>query len=216
MELRKELKLVSVEYEQNNKKAVLTFLDAERRQVRVVNFNRQSYRDGKYVDDEEKGEKVDGWCEQYFGCDFEDLPNCVGQTKDVYCYDRFNSLWEVEQIEKFTADMVGQIYQTKVKEITVDDYFIRIRYEIDDKTYESKMTFGTYFRDKKEWYQDPVKKDAQYQRFLDKYHVPVERKDELIGHPLMVEVKSAFGSNFYGDIKKFPIKKKTEDKDVSV
>ena len=29
----------------------------------------------------------------------------------------------------------------------------------------------------------------------------------LIGHPLMVEVKSAFGNNFYGDIKKFPKEK---------
>lgn len=207
MELRKELELVAVDYEQNGKKAVMTFLDKERRQVRVVNFNKQVYRDNKYVDDAEKSAKVDQWCKEYFDCDFEDLQECIGQTKDVYCYEKFNSLWEVEQIEKFTADMAGQIYQTEVKEITVDDYFIRIRYEIDGKTYESKMTFGTYFRETKEWYQDPVKKETMYQRFEEKYLVPVERKDELIGHPLMVEVKTAFGSNYYGDIKKFPRKK---------
>lgn len=207
MELRKELELVAVDYEQNDKKAVMTFLDKERRQVRVVNFNRQVYRDNKYVDDAEKSAKVDQWCHEYFGCEFEELQECIGQTKDVYCYEKFNSLWEVEQIEKFTADMVGQIYQTEVKEITVDDYFIRIRYEIDGKTFESKMTFGTYFKDTKEWYQDPVKKETMYQRFEEKYLVPVERKDELIGHPLMVEVKSAFGTNYYGDIKKFPRKK---------
>ncbi len=29
----------------------------------------------------------------------------------------------------------------------------------------------------------------------------------LIGHPIMVEVKSAFGTSLYGDIKKFPRKK---------
>ena len=207
MELRKELELVAVDYESNDKKAIMTFLDKERRQVRVVNFNKQVYRDNKYVDDAEKSAKVDQWCKEYFNCDFEELQGCIGQTKDVYCYEKFNSLWEVEQIEKFTADMVGQIYQTEVKEITVDDYFIRIRYEIDGKTYESKMTFGTYFKETKEWYQDPVKKDAMYQRFEEKYLVPVERKDELIGHPLMVEVKSAFGTNYYGDIKKFPRKK---------
>lgn len=207
MEIRKELELVDVEFENNDKKAVLTFLDKERKQVRIVNFNRQAYRDGKYVDDKDKGAKVDEWCHTYFESEFADLKECIGQKKDVYCYEKFNSLWEVEQIEKFTADMVGQIYQTEVKEITVDDYFIRIRYEIEGKTYESKMTFGTYFKATKEWYQDPVKKETQYRRFEEKYHVPVERKDELIGHPLMVEVKSAFGSNYYGDIKKFPQRK---------
>jgi len=207
MELRKNLQLVSVEYESNRQKAVMTFLDKERRQIRVVNFNRQVYADGKYVDDSEKAAKVDQWCADYFQCGFDDLPNCVGQTKDVYCYEKFNSLWEVEQIEKFTVDMVGQIYQTEVKEITVDDYFIKIRYEIEGKTYESKMSFGVYMKESKEWYQDPVKKESQYQRFLEKYHVPVEEKDKLIGHPLMVEVKSAFGNNYYGDIKKFPTKK---------
>lgn len=207
MELRKDLTLVSVEYENNGKKAVLTFLDKERKQVRSVNFNKQVYRDGKFVDDPEKAAKVEEWCGEFFWSSFDDLSDCIGQTKDVYCYERFNSLWQVEQIEKFTADMVGQIFQTEVKEITVDDYFIRIRYDIEGKTYESKMTFGTYFKETKEWYQDPVKKEQKYKQFEEKFHVPVERKDELIGHPLMVEVKSAFGSNYYGDIKKFPNKK---------
>lgn len=207
MELRKELELVNVDYENNGKKAVFTFLDKERKQVRIVNFNRQVYRDGKFVDDAEKAAKVDEWCKEHFSCAFGELPTCIGQKKDVYCYDKFNSLWEIDQIEKFTADMVGTIFQTEVKGITVDDYFIRIRYEIDGKTYESKMTFGTYFQATKEWYQDPVKKEAQYRRFEEKFHVPVERKDELIGHPLMVEVKSAFGTNYYGDVKKFPARK---------
>jgi hypothetical protein len=207
MEIRKELELVNVEYESGNKKAVMTFLDRERHQVRVVNFNQQSYDNGKYVDDPEKAQKVEQWCHDYFQTSFDRLTDCVGQKKDIYCYERFNSLWEVDQIEKFTVDMVGQIYQTEVKEITVDDYFIKIRYEIEGKTYESKMTFGVYNKDLKEWFQDPQKKVMQYKKFEDKYHVPVERKDELIGHPLMVEVKAAFGTNYYGDIKKFPAKK---------
>lgn len=207
MEIRKDLELVNVEFENNGKKAVLTFLDKERKQIRVVNFNKQIYANNTYVDDEAKAQKVEAWCAEYFDCDFSSLGECIGQKKDIYCYEKFNSLFEVEQIEKFTKDMVGQIYQTEVKEITVDEYFIKIRYEIEGKTYESKMTFGTYFKEAKEWYQDPVKKEAQYARFEEKYGVPVERKDELIGHPLMVEVKSAFGSNYYGDIKKFPKKK---------
>lgn len=204
MELRKELKLVDVTYENGDKKAVMTFLDEERKQVRVVNFNKQIYKENKYVDDKEKAAKVDEWCNTYFGTTFDKLETKVGVRKDVYCYERFNSLWEVEQIEKFTADMVGQIYQTEVKEIVVDDYFIRIRYMIEGKMYESKMTFGIYMKDSKEWFQDPIKKDAQYKKFEEKFHVSVENHAALIGHPLMVEVKAAFGTNFYGDIKKFP------------
>lgn len=207
MELRKDLQLVDVQYENEGKKAVMTFLDQERKQIRVINFNRQAYSNGNWVDSPEKAEKVDEWCKEYFQCDFNSLKECVGQKKDVYCYDRFNALWEVDQIEKFTADMVGMIYQTEVKEITVDDFFIRIRYEIEGKTYESKMTYGTYFEETKTWYQDPVKKESQYQKFFEKFHVPVAEKDKLVGHPLMVEVKSAFGTNYYGDIKKFPQKK---------
>ena len=206
MELRKDLELVNVEYENNGKKAVLTFLDTERKQVRLVNFNKQGYRDNKYVDDKEKSAKVDQWCADLFACGFMDLAGCVGKHMDVYCYEKFNSLWEVNQIERFTQDMEGMILQTEVKEIVVDDYCIKIRYEYEGKTYESKMTFGTYFKATKEWYQDPVKKEQQYKRFEEKFGVPVERKDSLIGHPLMVEVKSAFGNNYYGDIKKFPRK----------
>ena len=207
MEIRENLELVAVDYENGGKKAVMTFLDAERRQVRVINFNQQSYKDGKFVDDPDKTEKVAQWCEEYFGCKFDELGNKIGTKLDVFCYEKFNSLWQIDQIEKFDADMVGQIFQTEIKEITVDDFFIRIRYEIEGKTYESKMAFGTYFKATKEWYQDPVKKDQQYRRFEEKYHVPVEEKDTLIGHPIMVEVKSAFGTNYYGDIKKFPQRK---------
>lgn len=207
MELRKQLELVEVDYENENKKAVMTFLDKERKEVRVVNFNKQAYTNGKYVDDPEKAEKVDEWCQKYFGTTFAMLPECVGTKHDVYVYTNFNSLWECDIVEKFTADMEGQIYQTKVKEIIVDDYFIRIRFDIDGKTYESKMTFGKYMDNLKAWFVDPQKKTNAYKKFEDKYGVPVEEKDKLIGHDLMVEVKSAFGTNYYGDIKKFPKKK---------
>ena len=206
MELRKDLVLVSVDYESDGKKAVMTFLDEERKQIRVVNFNRQSYKDGKYIDDPAKAAKVDEWCKEFFNTSFENLTSCVGQRKDVYAYDRFNSLFEVQMVEKFTKDMKGQIFQSEVKEITVDDYFIKIHYMIDGKMYESKMSYGLFMQDSRTWYQDPIKKEAQYRKFEEKFHVPVERADELIGHPLMVEVKAAFGTNYYGDIKAFPKK----------
>lgn len=204
MELRKDLVLVAVDYENDGKKAILTYLDEERKQIRTVNFNKQAYKDGKYVDDPKKSEKVDEWCSEYFKVAFTDLATCIGQKNDIYCYERFNSLWEVEMIEKFSKDMKGQIFQSEVKEIVVDDYFIKIRYPIDGKVYESKMSFGIFMKDKGTWYQDPIKKDTQYRKFEEKFHVPVEEADSLIGHPLMVEVKSAFGTNYYGDIKAFP------------
>lgn len=204
MELRKDLVLVAVDYENDGKKAILTYLDEERKQIRTVNFNKQAYKDGKYVDDQNKSDKVDEWCSEYFKVAFTDLGTCVGQTNDIYCYERFNSLWEVEMIEKFSKDMKGQIFQSEVKEIVVDDYFIKIRYPIDGKTYESKMSFGIFMKDKGTWYQDPIKKDTQYRKFEEKFHVPVSEADSLVGHPLMVEVKSAFGTNYYGDIKAFP------------
>lgn len=208
MEIRQNLELVSVEYESNGKKAVMTFLDKERGEVRVVNFNKQVYRDGNYVDDADKAAKVEEWCRQFFGTDFDGLKDKIGAKKDVYVYERFNSLFEVEQIEKFTSDMVGQIYQTAISDITVDTNAIRVRYEIDGKVYESKMSYATYFQETGQWFVDPQKKDKQMKKFEDKFGVPVSEKDSLIGHALMVEVKLAMGKFPYGDMKKFPPKKK--------
>ncbi len=207
MELRKNLELVRVDYENGSKKAIMTFLDRERKEVRTVNFNRQSYSNGEYVDDPEKAEKVDNWCSDIFGTTFDKLTDCVGVQKDVYVYDRFNSLFEIDQVEKFTPDMKGQVYQTEVKEIKVDDYHIRIRYDIGGKTYESKQTFGDYVEAMKSWFVDPNKKAREYAKFQDKFGVPVEEADSLVGHALMVEVKVAFKKFYYGDIKAFPRKK---------
>lgn len=204
MELRENLELVAVEYENDNKKAVMTFLDRERKEVRVVNFNKQSYKDGKYVNDPEKENLVDEWCKTYFGVSFEKLPGCVGTVHDIYTYPTFNSLWEAEFVEKFTEDMEGQIYQTTWKGTVVDDNAIRIRFDIDGKTYESKMNFGMYIESTKEWFVDPLKKQKAFEKFKDKFGVPVEEADTLIGHNLMVEVKKAMGKYLYGDIKKFP------------
>lgn len=206
MEIRKGLELVNVDYENNGAKAVMTFLDKERKEVRTVNFNTQVFRDGSFQEDADKKQKVEEWCKEYFGTSFKKLGDCIGQKKDVYIYDRFNSLFPVDIVEKFTSDMAGQIFQTSVKEIILDDYFIKIRYEIEGKTYESKQTFGTYIKDMNSWYVDPQKKDREFDKFKEKYGVSVEDRDQLIGHPLMVEVKTAFGTNLWGDIKRFPQK----------
>ena len=205
-EKRENLKLVNVEYESDGKKAVLTFLDEERKEIRTVNFNKQVYDNGQYVDDDAKSEKVENWCQDIFETTFDNLADCIGTRKTVYCYDNFNSLFEVDQVEKFTPDMKDQIYQTECRDVLVDENAIRIRYMIDGKVYESKMGWATYMPETKMWFTDPLKKTKQIKKFEDKFGIPLIRKDELIGHPLMVECKIAMGKYYYGDIKKFPKK----------
>jgi hypothetical protein len=66
------------------------------------------------------------------------------------------------------------------------------------------MTFGKYVEQMKQWFIDPIKKDKTLQKFKEKYGKPIEEADKLIGAKLIVEVKAAFGSHFYGDVKKLP------------
>lgn len=207
MEIREKLELVDVTFENESKKAVLTFLDAERGEIRVVNFNKQTYEDGKYVDSADKSAKVEEWCKTYFNCSFSSLSTALGTKHDIYVYPTFNSLFEVDMVEKFDADMEGCIYNTSIKEITIDDIAIRIRYEIEGKTYESKMTFAKYLENMKQWFVDPNKKAKTIEKFEDKFNCQIFEIDTLVGHPIIVEVKKAFGTALYGDIKKFPKKK---------
>lgn len=210
MELREKLQLVEVEYTEDRKKVEFTFLDEEDGVVRPVIFNRQSYDavKGKYVDDPEKAAKVDEWCQTYFGLEYDNLDQAVNTTHDIYVYDNFCSLWEVQQVEKMDEDMVGQIIQTEIKEIIVDDVAIRIRFEYEGKTYESKMTYGKYLEVQKKWMRDVIKEKRQKEKFKKKFLVDIEDKDTLIGHPIMVEVKKAMGKFVYCEVKAFPKPKK--------
>ena len=204
MEIRENLELIEVNYSDGQKKATMVFLDAERGEIREVNFNLQTYKDGKYVDDPEKETKVEKWCDEIFGTTFANLSSCVGQKKTVYCYDRFNSLFEVDQVNKFADSMKGKLYQTTIEEVRLDDYAIRIRYKIEGNLYESKMTFGKYVEQMKKWFVDPVQKQKTLKKFAEKYGKDISEADKLVGAKLIVEVKSAFGSHFYGDVKKLP------------
>ncbi len=138
--LRKNLELIEVEYSEDKKKVVLTFLDEENGQVLEVNFNKQSYDSTKnqYYDDPEKEEKVNKWCKEYFDTAFDKLNGCIGVKKDVYAYDKFNSLFEVEQISKFNVEQKGEMISTVIEDVIVDEIAIRIRYKYDDNLYESK------------------------------------------------------------------------------
>ena len=210
MELLKQLELVEVTYENDSKKAVMTFLDREHGEIRNVNFNRQSYDNTKntFVDDPDKAKKVDEWCEKYFNLPFDQLTKALGTKHDVYAYDTFNSLFECDIVEKFDKSRVGEILNTTIKEIVVDNYSIRIRFTDDGKTYESKMSYGKYLEQTKEWFVDPLKKQQIYKKFEEKFGLPIERANELVGHQVIVEVKTAFNKFIYAEIKPFPKKLK--------
>lgn len=208
MELLENLELVDVTFE--DKKAVLVFLDEDRGEIREVNFNKQSFDNdaNKFVDDPEKAEKVEEWCQEHFGLPFDRLAEAIGERRDIYAYDRFNSLFEVKMVAKFEKDMVGQIMEVEVTAVEDDGIKISIQFEYEGDTYESKMTYADYLEVKKQWFVNPQKQKKQYEKFEDKFGISIDQKDELVGQKVMIEIKLAFGKFVYVDIKPFPKSKK--------
>lgn len=206
-ELAKQLELVQVEYD--GAKAILTFLDAENGIIRTVNFNKQSYdaNTKKFIDDPKKAETVEKWCEEIFNVTFDTLTNAIGEKRDVYVYDGFNSLFEIAQIDKFDDSQEGDIFTTTIDEIEDTGTKISIKYGYDGKTFESKIQYAQYIEPLKQWLTDPNKKEQAYSKFEKKFLVPFEEKDSLIGTEIMVEVKKAGGKWLYGEIKQLKAKK---------
>lgn len=210
MELLEKLELVDVAFDDNNKKCVLTFLDENRGEIREINFNRQIYKDEKWIDDEKQAEKVDLWCEEHFGLPFDRLAEAIGERRDVYCYDRFNSLHEVQIVEKFGDDMVGQIFEVDLCNAFDDGKKIALQFEYEGKLYESKMSYAEYFEPKREWFVNPIKQNKQYEKFLEKFQMPVTEIENMIGKTVMIEVKKAMGKHVYSEVKPFKKPKKKE------
>ena len=200
--LRKDLELIEVVYSNENKKAVMTFLDVENGEVLEVNFNKQSYDNGSFVDDPEKAKRVDEWCEEYFNTTFEKLSESVGVKKDVYRYDKFNSLWETKVTQKFSLEDKGKIIQTEIARIEDDGKGIHVYFEHEGKEYASKMMYADYVEAVKQWFTNPQKKTRQYEKFHDLFGVSVEDAEKIVGSPIMVEVKVAFKKHAYAEIKK--------------
>ena len=209
MELKEQLEIVDVVYE-DNKKSTIIFLDEEMGEIREVNFNKQKYDQDskKFVDDEEKAQQVEEWCEEHFGLPFDRLAECIGERKDVYCYDKFNSVFPVKMIQKFDEDMLGQIFEVESVHAEDDGKKISLQFEYEDELYESKMQYADYLEARQEWFINPQKRKKQYEKFEEKFGFPVEELDQMIGKTVMVEVKKAMGKYIYSEIKPFPKKKK--------
>jgi hypothetical protein len=210
-EIQEQLELVDVTFEDNNQKAVLTFLNPDLGQIREVNFNKQTFdaKTTKFIADPEKAAKVEEWCQEYFGLTFDRLGEAIGEKRDVFCYDNFNSLWEVRMLSKFEDDYEGQILDVVICEAVDDGKKISLQFEYEGKLYESKMQYAKYLDVRKEWLVDPVKRDKQYKKFEEKFQMPVSDLQNMIGKEVLVEVKK-LGEHTYCEIK--PFKKPAKSK----
>jgi hypothetical protein len=211
MKLLEQAELVEVSYNESNKKVTLTFLDAEVGEIREVHFNKQAWdKDAqKFVDNEEKANQVAEWLEQYFGLTFETISEAIGTRHDVFCYDKFNSMFEsnTKQVAKFDEDFVGQILNGEIEDIQVETEGIRIFVQHEGEVYRSNMSFSKMVGGK--WYVDPQKRTKQSAKFEEKFQVAAEKGSELIGKTVMFEVKKlASNGAIYIEIKPFPKKKK--------
>lgn len=202
MQFKENLTLVQVDKEE--KSVDLLFLDIEGDGcLYPVRFNKQSYdvEKGKFVDDPEKAEKVEEWCQQYFGLTFDTIGNAVDVKKDVYCYDKYNSLWESDSIAKFEKEDKGKIFTTEIKDIIDDGTCIKIRFEHNNNTYESNMRYSRWLEERKMFVVEPILKTKKYEQFEKKFGVSVADKDKIIGKEIMVEVQIAFNKFPYCEIK---------------
>lgn len=202
MELRENCELVEVVYKNENEKAVMTFLDVDHGQVLEVIFNKQSYDNGKFIDDPKKAEQVDKWCEEHFGVEFDDLSSKIGTKKDIYAYDNFNSLWESTVTRKFTTDDKGKFFQTTIGRVVDDGFGIHIYFMHAGDEYESKMMYSDYIENLRQWFVNPQKKKKQSEKFKELFGVEAGQSETIIGKPIAVEVKVAFKTHAYCEIKK--------------
>ena len=209
-EILTQLELVDVSYDENNKKVTLIFLHEEKGEIREVNFNKQKYDQDtkKFIDDPEKAVQVDEWCNEYFNLPFEELAQAIGERKDIFSYTNFNSLFPVKMISKFEEDMIGQIFETEVVHVEDDGKKISIQFEYEDNLYESKMQYSDYLEARNGWFINPLKKQKQYKKFEEKFNIPVNEMEQLIGKVIMIEVKKAMGKYIYCEIKPFKKSKK--------
>lgn len=206
-----QAELVEVSYNESGKKVTVTFLDAEAGEIREVHFNKQGWdKDAqKFVDDEKKSAQVDEWITEYFGLTFETLSEAIGSRHDVFCYEKFNSMFESTQREvaKFDEDYVGQILNGEITAIDVESEGIRFYVEHEGVTYRANMSFSKMVGGK--WYVDPQKRSKQMVKFQDKFQVAADDAEQIIGKTVMFEVKKlASNGAIYIEIKPFPKKKK--------
>ena len=187
----------------NDTRLEMKWFDPEAEQLITVKFNRQSWdkATGQFIDDEEKAAKCEEWTQEYLGCSFDEAPNVSGIVHDVYCYENFNSLWEVEEInrpKKFEGP-VKKIIKTNIESIYTDNVGIHVTYKYNDELYESKYATSEWIESMRKFVPDVEKTKRANRRFRDTFGVDPDDADSLIGAEIQVQVKKAFTS-YYGEI----------------
>lgn len=196
-----QLRLLAVEREEDYQ-ATLKLADLDSKLIYDVNFNKREFdrNTKKWIPSPEKADKVEKLCLEYVGFSFDELEEALGSNFDVYVYENFNSLWEVKFTNKFTDEHKGKSFQTTIDEIEDNGTAILIKYKWKGEPYQSKMTYADYSEDLKEWFVNPQKRKKQLDKFGDKFGMPLEDKDELVGSKIIVNVKCAFGKFYYGEV----------------
>lgn len=148
------------------------------------NPNTKEWEDDKTID-----ENIEKWSKEYFNVPRKKLNSVIGTTKDVYVYDSFDSLWEVET--KFTEDDVNQIKKGEITEITTDNKGIYIYFKTKDgNKRRANMRFEQKVGDK--FLISPRKKRNALENFKKSFGVDLEDKDTLVGKTIMVQIAKAF------------------------
>lgn len=209
--LREGLVLIGVEYETDTGKAKLDFLDEPNEYVYAINIASKLYEEdqkkgvGAWVEDDEKKKKADEFCQEYLGCNFEEIESKVGEKFNVYVYDEFASLKPTVFIKRFDEGKKGKIFKVKVAEIIEDEKGIHVRVLYKDEVYEKCFTFGTYVKHMKKFVVNPITQKKQIKKFENTFKITYgdeEAMNNLIGSEQFVEVKVAFGTKAYIDFKK--------------
>jgi hypothetical protein len=73
------------------------------------------------------------------------------------------------------------------------------------------MQYADYLEARNEWFINPTKREKQYTKFEEKFQMPVDEIENMIGKDIIVEVKKAMGKYIYNEVKPFP-KPKSEKK----
>lgn len=196
MEILKDSEIVEV----RNDSDVLKFTCLQRDEGVAVEVK---WSKGEYdpnlqqiIPTEEKTEQVNNWCKQYFDLDLMTINKATGKKIDVYVYDTFSSFWESDS--KFKLEDIGTKFETTIEEIELTNDAIVIRYKWNGEKYHTLYRFTKRLGD--EYFVFPQKKRRQLKRFEETFGLPIERKDELVGLPVSIEVKNAFNKHAYGEL----------------
>lgn len=205
MDLMKNCEIVNID--ENESKYIFLLLDRENREIHEIIWNKKAFDKStkSWVESDEQIEKVKGYAKEILGVELDNLQDSIGQKHDVYCYETFDSFWPVSIRNKVPKELIGQIFQAKIKDVRLDDDGIYIDFDYEGDTYTSNMRFTQKVGE--EYFVNPQKKRKQFANFEEKFNTPVEQRSKLIGKNIMVEIKSAFG-NPYAEIKKLPAKRK--------